>query len=90
VQDSGGESILGAFVGCGVSVAVSCGALTCGSISATTFGDCCGSALLIGFVVTSCVAGAQLIRNNNAITTHFIAGCQVHWYLFLLQVFRVY
>jgi hypothetical protein len=71
---SGDKLDFGGVVACGGSVAVtftSWGALICGS-NVSVFGCAKGFDSTTGFVVTSCAAGAQLIKNNNANTIHFI------------------
>jgi hypothetical protein len=68
---------LSSTVNCGetsgscVGAGVVCGAFICGSstvIGCAVFSCACTT----GFVITSCVAGAQLIRNISAIIAHFI------------------
>jgi hypothetical protein len=67
------SSVFGDGVGVAWITATCCGALICGSRTGT--GSVFGASICVsmtGFVVTSCVAGAQLISNINAMIPHFI------------------
>jgi hypothetical protein len=69
-DNEGFASVTG--VGSGAaSTIVFCGTLASGSSAGSSFGaSICLSTT--GFVITSCVAGAQLIRKINAKNAHFI------------------
>ena len=77
---SSGRSCWTGSVGC-TSTSVFTSSFT-GSITAST-----GTSLTscdVGFVKTSCTAGAQLMRNINAITIGFMYLCLLRRYLFVV------
>lgn len=83
---SSGESCFIGSFGCSTvsGIVVCCGTFTSGSRAGCVVCTV-GCVSTIGFVVTSCATGAQLIKNINASIAHFM--CVGNWFAYLCVVF---